>query len=250
MAREFGEDLAIILVESQGTPDDEAEKFAWDHKWMGTDAMWTSERPFDTGAGGLPNFALLSATGEVLLMGNPNSMHGKIKDAIEAEIENAKSAPEGTPKELVKAWKAFAKGDYAKALAEARKVEAKGGEAGEYAGTTITKFIERVNGKFARVDWMLENGYTMKAVNLSKTLAKGTKGLADFSEKNTGLGEMFAGEDFKSEMTAAKAFAKLEEKLGEEGFDEKLVKKLAKFASKHSETKTGARAQQLLKLAQ
>lgn len=249
MAREFGDDLAIIFVECQGASREGTEKFAWNQKWMGTGAMWTSERPFDTGAKGIPNFALLSSTGEVLLMGNPGAMHGAIKDAIESEIKGAKSAPADSLKSLKKAWKSFGKGEFGKAVAEARKVESRGGEDEAQAAATAAKFLESIETKFARVDWMLENAFLVEAEDLFKDLAKNCKGVAELEERIAGFKKIFDADGFDDELKAAEAFAKLEQKMWEEGFDEKLVRKLDKFVKKNASTRVGKRAQHLLSLS-
>ncbi len=66
LKEEFGDDLAIVLVESQGADEERFMKFAAARKWLGRDMLWTRERPFSTGAGGLPNFALLDEEGRVV----------------------------------------------------------------------------------------------------------------------------------------------------------------------------------------
>lgn len=249
LAREFGDDLALVMVESQGSNMEEQEAFVWKRKWMGTQAMWTTERPFDTGAGGLPNFALLSAEGEVLLMGNPSSMHGKIEDAIAEEIAKAKKIPDDTPKAVKKAWKEFVKGNYAKAVAEARKVEAKGGEDGEIAAGAVEDFVDAVENKFARVGWLLDNGYVGQAESLFKDLSKQTKGLEDVAELAAELTQRFEAPELESELDAAKLFERIESKLQEEGFEEKLVRKLEDFVEKNSDTKVAERAKHILELS-
>ncbi|MCB9909672.1 MAG: hypothetical protein H6829_05320 [Planctomycetes bacterium] len=246
MAEEFGDDLGILLVESQGATPEEAEKFCWGKKWMGNGAMWTTERPFDTGAPGLPNFVLLSNTGEVLLMGNPLAMHGAIHDAISAEIEKAQSPPEGSPKSLAKAWKALQHGDYDKAILEARKVAEKGGEDAEDATATATLFVAKVQAQLDRVEWMLANAYLVEAQELLESLSKATKGIDDFQAKTTELAAKFDSEEMKAEMEAAKAFAKIEEKLKEDGLDDKLIKRLAKFVKANPDAKVTGRAERLV----
>lgn len=248
MAREYGDNLGIILIESQGATQTEAEKFAWGKKWMGTSAMWTGERPFNTGAGGLPNFALLSSEGKVLLMGNPLAMHGQITDAIDAELEKSMNAPEGTPKSLKKAYATFAKGKYAKSIADIRKVALKGGDGAEDAEALAKAFIARVETKFARVDWLLENAYLIEAEDMLSGLVKSTKGLTEVADKTATLQGTFSAEGMKGELKAAKAYAKLEEKLMEEGLDAKLLKKLSKFVDSNSDAKVVKRAKHLISL--
>ena len=249
MAAEYGDDLQIIFVESQGHSSEEAEAFAWDHKWMGTSAMWTTEAPFRTGSKGIPNFALLSNEGEVLLMGNPLSMGKQIEEAIDAEIKKANAIPEDTPKSLKKAWKAFVKGDYGKAVAEARKVEAKGGADGEEATAAIDVFIERVEDELGRANWMIENGYLVEAQKFMKDLSKRTKGIAEVAEESTEIGAKLDSDDLKAELTAAQALSKLIDKLAEGGYDDKLIKKLEKFVKKNEATKAAKRAQHLVDIS-
>lgn len=249
MAEEYGDDLQILFVESQGSSEEEAEAFAWDRKWMGTSAMWTTEAPFRTGSGGLPNFALLSNEGEVLLMGNPLSMGKQIEEAIDAEIKKANAIPEDTPKALKKAWKAFVKGDYGKAVAEARKVEAKGGADGEEATAAIDIFVERVEDELGRANWMLENGYLVEAQKFMKDLSKQIKGITEVAEQTTEITGKIDSPDLKPELTAAQSLSKLINAIAEEGFDEKLVKKLEKFVKKNEATKAAERAQRLVELS-
>ncbi|MEM8712510.1 MAG: hypothetical protein AAGG01_16270 [Planctomycetota bacterium] len=248
-AREYGDDLAVIFVEVQGAGPNKAERFAWDKRWMGTSAMWTSERPFSTGSRGIPNFALLSADGEVLMKGHPGSMHSKIMKAIDEEIANAKKGPADAPKALKSAYKSFGKGDYAKAFAATEKVVAKGGDdaaAAEAASKFFTKVIDK---KFARVDWLSENGYLIQAEEVFGDLADGVKGLSAFDERVTALTELFDGDEMKRELKIAKSFNKLEATLADKGIDEKAAKKLAKFVEKNDGARVSARAENLLRIA-
>jgi len=193
-AREYGDDLAVVFFEVQGAGAEEAEQFAWQRKWMGTPAMWTSERLFRTGSRGIRNFALLSAEGEILMMGHPGSMHSKIKDAIESEIASAKKGPKDAPKALKGAYKAFGKSDYAKAMAAAQKVAAKGGDDAPAAEALAAEFTAAIAKKFARIDWLLKNGYVIESEELFEEVAGGVKGLdqkavkklGKFVEKNEG----------------------------------------------------------------
>lgn len=248
-AREYGDDLTVLFVECQGSNETAAEKFAYGKKWMGTPAMWTSERPFDTGAKGIPNFALLSADGELLMKGNPMAMHSKIMDAIDQEIANAKGLPKDAPKSLKKAYKAFAKGDYAKSIEAAQKVVDGGDEDAASAEQTLKSFQSRLDGKFKRVDWMLQNAYLVEAEDFYESLAKGVKGLEAYEERVTSLEETFDADGMKDEIKAAKSFAKLQLKLQADGLDAKHVKTLEKFVEKNAETKIVKRAQALLDLA-
>ena len=107
LKEEYGSDLAVILVECQGADEAKFMKFAAGHKWLGREMMWTRERPFMTGAKGLPNYALLDETGTIVAMGNPMRDHGKITSEIDAAIARSKKGPKGLPKEAAKLERAF-----------------------------------------------------------------------------------------------------------------------------------------------
>lgn len=248
-AAEYGDDLVVIFVEVQGATASEAERFAWDRKWMGTNAMWTSERPFNTGAKGIPNFALLSADGEIIMKGHPGSMHSKIMDAIDNEIANAKKGPKDAPKSLKSAYKSFAKLDYAKAMAAAEKVAGSEGEDAA-AGAELAKVFQKdIEAQFKRIDWMLENAYLIEAEDLFESLEKGVKGLASFDEQVAKLGETFKSDEMKTDLKVAKSYAKIEGKLAEDGLDEKALKKLDKFIEKNADARVVTRGKAILKLA-
>ena len=84
LAQAYGENLNIILIECQNAGDEKVEKMAYNMTWMGTPAMWTSERPFSTGSRSVPSFALLSNEGEVLMKGNPLDSAKQIEEMITA----------------------------------------------------------------------------------------------------------------------------------------------------------------------
>ncbi len=248
-AEEYGDDLVVLFVEVQGASSTQAERFAYDRKWMGTNAMWTSERVFSTGAKGIPNFALLSADGELIMKGHPGSMHSKIMDAIDNEIASAKKGPKDAPKALKSAYKAFAKADYTKAIAAAEKVASSEGDDAAAGAELAKRFKKDVDAKFARVDWMLKNAYLLEAEELFESLEKSVKGLASFEERVTTLGETFDSAEMKADLKLAKSYAKIEGKLAEDGLDEKVLKKLDKFIKKNSDARVVARGKALLKMA-
>lgn len=250
LAREYGDDLGIVFVESQGATMQKQEAFAWDHKWMGTNAIWTTEAPFRTGSNGLPNFALLSSEGEVLLMGNPLSMHKQIVEAIEAEIAKASSGPDDSPKSLKKAWKYFGKGEYAKAIAEARKVEAKGGDDAEAAGVAAIRIAKHADGQLDRVERLIEGGHFLKAIDMIEDLDKGLADDADLAARATAIAERLETPEVEAEVKAAQSLARIEATLAEDGFEDKIVKRLEKFAEKNPNTKAAERARYLATLAE
>ena len=107
LQEEYGDQIQVIFVHCQQATPDQWEAFAWKQKWMGNDAIWTEERPVQTKGSGLPEVALIGIDGTILLQGHPGMLGKKLEDTVAAEIEKARKAPEGTPKELVKAWTSF-----------------------------------------------------------------------------------------------------------------------------------------------
>ena len=77
MSQNYGDDLGIVMVESQGAGTEGMARFCLERKWLGNSAMWTTERPVVTGARGIPNYVLLSNEGRVLMMGNPLADHSQ-----------------------------------------------------------------------------------------------------------------------------------------------------------------------------
>ena len=82
LQQQYGDDLQVLFVESQGASPEMAEAFAWRRRWMGTQAMWTTEAPLRVEGNTLPKFALLDTEGRLLLEGNPLGMKKQIEEAI------------------------------------------------------------------------------------------------------------------------------------------------------------------------
>lgn len=246
---EFGDALQVIFVESQGAKPDQAERFALERKWMGTRAMWTSERPFSTGTGGLPSLVLLDQDGVVLESGLNSRIGGAVEDHIEAFLKDRKKFPKDRPKALKKAWTYAQKGKLADAVAELAELEAEGDEAAA-AATTMRQELERkVDARFTAITWMLDNGYPLEGADALETLAGQVDEHEAWTARAAELTERLEGEAMETELDAAKALAKLVEKLYADGPDEKLAKKLTKLAEQHAGTKVAARATHLATLA-
>lgn len=241
LKEEFGDDLAIVLVESQGADEERFMKFAAARKWLGRDLMWTRERPFSTGAGGLPNFALLDEEGRVVLMGNPLSLHGQIEDEITAAIARARKGPKDLPKSAAKVRGMVAKGDWAKALKQLdRELPKVDGEEAQALQAEAAELERRLDAELARLRWLLENGYADRAQEQAEALVKGCKGSDALLARTEPLAQEIEGAE--AELAAAKALAKLEAALYEDGPDAKLAKRLAKVAEDHAGTRVAARA--------
>jgi len=241
LQEEYGDQVQVIFVESQGATADAAEKFAFQRSWLNGPSMWTTERPFDSGARGLPNFVLLSSDGEVLLKGNPMAMKSKIEEAIEAEVRKGKKAPEGTPKALEKAWKEFRKGGYSKAIALAKKAGSKP-DVAEDAAAAAELFEARAGAALDEVAWCMENGYLTQAEDRLKVLSKSLKGQDELMTRASALEEELESDAHEAEWAACKAYEKLMSKVSRKGVDERTGKSLEALAEKHPGTKNGERA--------
>ena len=245
MKEEYGEDLNVIFVESQGTSPEATELFVYKHGWMGTGVRWTSERPARSGGRGLPNYILLDATGTVLMTGYTNRDKSKIKKAIEAEIKQAKELPAGLDKGFKKAWKALLADDFAKAHVAIEKAAAKGAEGSD---SMRTRLKDRFSSRLGSIHAQIKNGHLIEALAAAEELSKSTKGHDEWHDAAEDAIAKLESDEYAAEMGAAKAFGKLYKKVLDDGI-EKNLKKLNQFAEKHSGTKAGKRASRLASLA-
>jgi hypothetical protein len=248
---EYGEDLQVLFVEVQGADDDKVVEFALGQKWLGGRAMWTTERPFNLGLDGIPQFGLIAPDGEMVLSGYTNENSSKIEGAIAEMVKDARKPSKDLPKDVAKALVEANKGGYAKALGMLADLLAdpKAEADHEAAGSVKASIESRIDKSVARVGWMLDNGYPVEAEALHAELAKGLKGAEHAAEALAGLGERLATDAVKAEIAAQKAFTKIAEKLYEEGPNEKAKKSLVKLAEKYAGTKVAARASELAKVA-
>lgn len=254
LKEEYGDDLQIIFVESQGSGYENSVRFALKTGWLEHDVIWSSDYIFSTGSGGLPNFALLDANGTVVLKGFSNSLKGKMEDEIERMVKEAGAGPAGVPKSVGKIYAELGKGGYAKAMTAANKLKAKPGSknadlvlsATDTAMVTITASLD---AELTRADWLLNNGYPIRAQGLVKGLAKGVKGNADMIAKLEPYLTKFDGDAMKAQLSAAKTLAKLESKMYADKNGEKVADKLVKLANANASNGIGKRASALAKVA-
>lgn len=252
LQQEYGDDLQVLFVECQGADLATAEAFAWRQKWMGTQALWSCERPLDPEGKGLPAFALLDSEGKVLLKGNPLDKKKQIEEAIAAEVKKAKSAPASTPPKLAKAWATFVKGNIGVALAECDELGAADASLTEAAKALHEQMAARARGRFARGKWLAENGYPAEARDMLLALGKGTLENVETEKEFIDLLARLLLLDDKPwpEAEAAKALASVQQKmLKGKPFEDANLKALEKLAEKHKGTKAAERAKHLLELA-
>ena len=167
LQEEYGEDLQVIFVHSQRGSEQDVVRRQLERKWLGGRSMWTSEYPFSTGSGGLPNFALLDADGRVVMKGISKRLMKPMEEKIAELVKSGKDAPEDLPKPVAKAFVDLRKGEYSKALAVLDKqIEKPSGGKAEIAEAAMKvrgELLERAEAHLARLRWMAENGYAEDA---------------------------------------------------------------------------------------
>lgn len=241
LQREYGDDIAVVFVESQGTSVPDTERFVMKQRWLGTQAMWTNEAPFRSGSNGLPNYVLLGADGKVLQKGR--SLSSKEHDLLDAEIKKAKGAPEGTDKAFKGAWKDFNKGKYGKAIVAAQKLAVKKPELADAAGEVVAEFDARVQAQLDRVEWLMQNGYPGDAEDRLGELTSALSGADALLASARELEVRFDSDEMKRELEADKKLGRALESLFEDGRDEKLFDRVGKLAEEFAGTKVAERAQ-------
>ena len=93
LQEEYGEDLQVIFVHSQRGSEQDVVRRQLERKWLGGRSMWTSEYPFSTGSGGLPNFALLDADGRVVMKGISKRLMKPMEEKFAELVKSGKDAP-------------------------------------------------------------------------------------------------------------------------------------------------------------
>lgn len=247
LAKEYGDDLQVILVECQGTGDLETERFVWEKGWMGGPAMWTSERPMNAGMRGIPHYVLLGNDGSVLSKGYSVADKSKVEDLIAEQVKDRGDAPEDAPKSIRKAYGEFADGDYAKALEICRKAIEKGDDVDD-AQRLIDELVLRMERRLQFIERRLDEGYAIEAQADFEAFADAAEGVSEIADQVATLGERFESEAFEAELEAQEDLEKVLSKAYDDGIDEKTVRKLEKLAEEHAGTVTAERALHLATL--
>lgn len=251
LQEEYGDDLAVVFVESQGASPEAAEAFAWKRKWMATGALWTTERPLRVEGRSLPKFALLGNHGELLLSGNPLAMKKDIERAIAEQVERRHDAPEGTPKGLHEAWESFLRGRVADALTRC-DAAADEPELAEEARALREAFVARARARIAHVARLADAGRLELAQERLRELEQGAEGVSELSEALAEQRARIEEPDaaLAAEAEAADALAKIEERMARgKPFERANLERLEKLREKHPGTRAAARAAHLLDLA-
>jgi hypothetical protein len=248
MQAEYGDDLRVVFVEVQGASRDDVERFALKHEWFGTNGMWTTERPVVNGARGIPNFVLLSSDGEVVLQGHPLSMHKEIEAFVERDRRQREAVPDGMPRQLAAAWKAFARGKLGEAVEAADKVAPVDDVALADAADRLRERIRRRAAAVVdRAERMVDEGCYAEAKDLARRLAKDFDGLPD-AQRAEALLARIDGDELADEIRAETLLRRIEKRLFTNGPDRVTTVQLERLSRKHGATKAGLRADRLVQL--
>jgi len=247
MQEELGDDIQILLVESQGHTLDDAEKLAYQKKWINDRSVWTTEHPFDTGAKGIPNYALLGNDGTILAMGNPGSDHSKITEMINEQIKLAKKGAKGVGPTSAKANAEFEKGNWAAAL----KVLDGAPEAEKAEADKLRHSLEtRAKAKVARLDWYIDAAEYELADKFLPAVQKGMAGNEKLEASVKAAADKLAAKELAQEREASKAFAKVQKMvLDGKGLDDVAVKQLTAVTTKYPNTRAAKKASHLIDLS-
>lgn len=249
----YGDDLQVVFVESQAHPSDEVSAFALNQRWLGGRAMWTCEQPFATGFTMLPSFVLLGNDGLVLLKGNPLSMAKEIERQIAEQVKLRESPPAAAHASVRAAWAEFVKGHYAKAFESTRAAALANTEdapALQAIRETESTFRTRIDARFARVQWALDNAQFERAAEELESLTKCAKDSPEFEKRARVLASALASDELGAEREAAKQLSRLSARFYDSGGDSAVARELEQFAQSHPNTKSAARARELARLAE
>jgi hypothetical protein len=246
MQEEYGDDIQILLVESQGHTLEDAERMAYQKKWINDRSIWTTEAPFQTGSKGIPNYALLSNDGTILSMGNPGSDHSKIVDQITEQLKLAKKGAKGMGPTSAKANAEFEKGNFTAAI----KMLDAAPEAEKAEADKLRHSLEtRAKAKVARLDWYIGAGEYDKADKLLPALQKGMAGDEKLEASVKACADKLASKELAQEREASKALAKVQKLIQGDGIGDVAVKQLNAVATKYPNTRAAKRASHLVDLS-
>jgi len=245
---QYGDDLQVLFVESQGASAPEAAAFVLKQKWLGrANGIWTIEHPCDSGSPGLPSAVLLGSDGRVLFNGNPLDAHKAIMGMIDADIAARRTAPAETQKPLKPAWSAFGKGKIGEALklvdAIPEKDRAALGDSWQSARDT---FLKRGQHSVERAQWELDHGYPTRCAARLDAAAKACEGQAELKQSIDALRARLASPEGVAEREAAKSLERLEAAFYEKGGDDAQRKDLERAVAKNGSTKVAERLRAVL----
>jgi hypothetical protein len=231
---QYGDDLQVLFVESQGASAPEAAAFVLKQKWLGrAGGIWTIEHPCDSGSPGLPSAVLIGGDGRVLFNGHPLDGHKQIMSLIEKDNASRRTPPTDSPKALEPAWKEFGKGKIGNAIKLLDGIAEKDrGALGDAWQSTRDEFLKRAQNQIGRAQWELEHGYPTRSADRLDGIAKACEGQADLKKSIDELRARLNGPEGHSEREAAKVLERLETTFYEKGGDDASRKDLERMLAK------------------
>jgi hypothetical protein len=249
LQQQYGDDLQVLFVESQGASAAEAAAFVLKQKWLGGAGIWTTEHPCDSGSRSLPSAVLLGGDGRVLFNGNPLAAHKEIVRLVEQDAAARRTAPADVPKPLEPAWAAYGKGKIGSAFKLLDAIPEKDRPAlGDAWQTTRGEFLKRTQHSIARAQWELEHGYPTRCAARLDALAKACEGQAELERAIDELRARLASPAGAAEREAAKLLERLETRFYESGGDAAARKDLERAVGKNGSTKVAERLRSVLAL--
>ncbi len=247
MAKEYGGDLAVLLVEVQGSSDTEITSMQLQKKWLGGYAMWTTERPFNVGMDGIPHYALLDPSGKVVMTGYSARDHSRVVDKIDEMLKAAKKPSKDLSPKIAKAISKLNDGDIGAAHAAVAKLLANPPRTDtdrvmREAKMAEARIVQKADSEIARVRWMMDNGYAHLAKERVADLAGEFSKMEDHAARCAALKTDLASADMANEIAASAKLAKLEDKFFEDSGG-KFKKSFASLAEKFPGTQAAKRAQ-------
>lgn len=247
LQEEYGDQLQVVLVESQNTPHDQMLRTALERRWLDERAIWTTERVVQTSVSGIPKFVLLDAAGRRVLEGNTNAMTSKLHDAVEEQVELARRARRKPRYEaLPKVHAAIDDLDYRAALRGLERAEADEDPGAADARARLEAAVER---DLTRAVWLLDSGFPDEGVAWVEHLADELAGAAAWVDDLAALSARLEERELKAEVAAQKRLERLRDQLLQKGPDGGVAHKLEKVAEEQAGRGVGARARMLAALA-
>lgn len=241
----FGDDLQVVLVESQGATSRQSEAFALGRRWLGGRAMWTSEAPLRVRGSTLPKFALLGNDGRVLLAGNPLDQPKEIERQIAEQIRDRKRPPADAPEALRPAWSAYLRGKVSEALAlvDATIVDAeRRSESSASARATRELFVQRYARELDRIERLCAAGLVEEALDALEGVAPAIEGVAELEKRRDELHANLTTAEACRERQLSSALGRLLARFHASGGEPAVAAELRAFAEHARGTKSAERA--------
>jgi phosphoglycolate phosphatase-like HAD superfamily hydrolase len=251
--KQFGEDLAVIFSEIPTMGVDSMEAVALRKKWLGSRALWTVEYPAFTGKVGTPQYTLIDGSGTIVAA-DVTSMNGMsfdsrgmdaIEDLIAEHVRQRREGPDDAPTEVRASFKRFARGDWRDALAEARAVADS-----DEASAAVEEFLHRLDQKLKRAEALLAEGRLLELKDELEPFDGELVDESDLLARYLALVAALESETLETELEAAHELTKLEKKLFDKGPKSATVRSLSKLAKKYAGTRSAARAERYVFLAE